>query len=308
MPGAGRQKQQPINTAAMEQRSLFKIELTDIQAAGGLFHTIAESEAAIDELMSEQKDTGSATRQAQGMNYISQIGVLPTVKKLNTIASQVEELQSPEVYNNPHFDKGARTARIRETFEQLPRATQEATLAWIKDTRPLDIIEQLAADITRYNKPKTIYPDPDMKSYSPVKERREKIKSIQTAREIRLHLAHLLETSIQTQPEQESSQDISEQFKGIADELKPYMKGATEEIIGHIYTYKTLPEGAKPPKWTGKTMADASRFMHWCGMKEAAIKKCIAGIDKLHRGHKPSEAELELTGSIYDILKNYPKR
>lgn len=308
MSGIGRQNNQPINTAAMEQRSLFKIELTDIQVAGGILHTIAESEAAIDELMSEQKDTRSATRQAHGMNYISQIGVLPTVKKLNTIASQVEELQSPEVYNNPHFDKGARTARIREIFEQLPRATQEATLAWIKDTRTLDIIEQLAADITRYKKPKTIYPDPDMEPYSPIKERRETIKAIKTAREIRIHLAHLLEASIQSQPEQESHEDVSEQFKGIAEELKPYMKGATDEIIGHIYTYKTLPEGARPPKWTGKTIADASRFMHWCGMKEAAIKKCIAGIDKLHRGHKPSEAELELAGSIYDILKNYPKR
>lgn len=321
----------------MDQKSLFKRELTSILTAGGILYTIAENDEAIDELLKETaladkapnftlyvsevtKDTPEEEIDSESLDrefvenyknipeklHFYRVDTLPTVKKLIDIDSQVEELQRPEIYNNPHFDKEARIARIQEIFGQLPTATQVVTVNWIKDIHIYSQFEYLADDLSKYKEPKTLFPDPDQEPFSPERERREKIKKIQTAREIRIHLAHQLEGLIQTPDKHDDMKDLRDKFEDIANQLKPYIKGATDEIIGYIYTYKTLPEGAKLPKWIGDNITEASRFMIWCNMKEAAITKCIAGIEKIKPGHRPSQPQL--TGSIYDILKNYPKK
>lgn len=59
-------------------------------------------------------------------------------------------------------------------------------------------------------------------------------------------------------------------YKGIANDLSPYLSGATDEAIEFIIDFKTLPNGANKPKWKFKT--DGWRFGKYVGLTNAELR------------------------------------
>lgn len=59
-------------------------------------------------------------------------------------------------------------------------------------------------------------------------------------------------------------------YKGIANDLSPYLSGATDEVIEFIIDLKTLPNGANKPKWKFKT--DGWRFGKYVGLTNAELR------------------------------------
>ncbi len=100
----------------------------------------------------------------------------------------------------------------------------------------------------------------------------------------------------------ETEEPAEENYKGIAVALKKYIEGATDQTITYIHKYKRLPDNTARPKWKD-SKAEASRFMTWCGMKEAGLKKCFEGVEDIAPYNRPEITELN--GSIYDILTKY---
>lgn len=66
--------------------------------------------------------------------------------------------------------------------------------------------------------------------------------------------------------------DDLHKYNGLASDLKPYLSGATDEIIESIIDDKRLPEpdGAEKPKW--KKLTDAKRFGNYFGFTNEQLR------------------------------------
>ena len=92
-------------------------------------------------------------------------------------------------------------------------------------------------------------------------------------------------------------------YNGMAEALTKYVKGASDADLQTIIEHKTLPIGATVKEWVGAE-ADAHRFCHRYGLKNADFKKCFG--KEIKAGNKKG-IEMELNGSIWDIISQYPQ-
>lgn len=87
-------------------------------------------------------------------------------------------------------------------------------------------------------------------------------------------------------------------YKGIANDLSPYLSGATDEVIEFIIDLKTLPKGANKPKW--HRLANAYRFGKYIGLTNAELRGLF---DNNVRGNdKPKDGTPD---NIAPILQKY---
>lgn len=95
-------------------------------------------------------------------------------------------------------------------------------------------------------------------------------------------------------------------YTGIANKLSKWITGADDEVLESIIINKNVPDGKKKPEWKGRA-ADAHRFRYWIGDTEATMIKCFNGLNKNNfkrNGAPKSESEIQLMGSIWDVLKD----
>lgn len=109
--------------------------------------------------------------------------------------------------------------------------------------------------------------------------------------------------------EHNQSEDVKPyEYKGIAEALSKYITGATDEVIEHIAKHKSLPDGAAKPTWVGRP-ADAHRFRLWCDTTEQPMISCFnqLTVDNFKRSGAQNSFIYMRKGSVWDVLKNYPK-
>lgn len=92
-------------------------------------------------------------------------------------------------------------------------------------------------------------------------------------------------------------------YIGIAEALTKYVRGASDDDLQTIAEHKMLPIGSTAKEWIGSE-ADAHRFCYRYGLKNSDFKKCFGR--EIKAGNKKG-LEMELNGSIWDIISQYPK-
>ncbi len=92
-------------------------------------------------------------------------------------------------------------------------------------------------------------------------------------------------------------------YTGIAEALVKYVKGASDNDLQTIIEHRALPIGSAAKEWIGSE-ADAHRFCHKYSLKNAEFKKCFG--KEIKTGNK-KELQMELKGSIWDVISQYPK-
>ncbi|WP_418425444.1 hypothetical protein [Alistipes sp.] len=72
----------------------------------------------------------------------------------------------------------------------------------------------------------------------------------------------------------EDSVPIEKEYSGIANALREYIRGASDNDLATIINTKSLPQGASKKEWIGKKV-DAHRFRERIGMKTSQWNKCF---------------------------------
>lgn len=94
------------------------------------------------------------------------------------------------------------------------------------------------------------------------------------------------------------------QYTGLTDDLKAFIVGATDDILGTLIQTKSLPDNIERPVWTNKrgSKANAWRFAEWAGFTPSEFNRCFAGTSIAY-----NDKCSPLQGSITDILDRYPQ-